>query len=182
MKSKILSISFILVVIAMSMTACKEKAIYKTFQTSYAFKMTVPANALISSPLFPLSFDKESNAESAYAINDTRKDLVEEVFMKSFLIEILSPQGEDLSFVNSARFYINADAEPEMLIAFKDPVPDDIGSDLSLELDAVNLAPYIRKDPFEIRSKIVTDENRTQDIVLRATIQFDVTAKLVSLN
>ena len=180
MKTK--SIALLLISLTIGLSACKEKAVYKTFETQYSFKTTVPANALIASPLFPINFEEQSNSESEYAIHDTRKDLVEEVHLSSFLIEVVSPQTEDLGFLKSARFYINADAEPEMLIAWKDTVPQDIGQDLLFDIDSLNLAPYLKKEPFEIRTQVVTDENRAHDIQLQGTVHFSVTAKVLSLD
>ena len=181
-KYETMKTSYILVLfaaLAMIASSCKKKAIYTNFETEYAFKVTVPANALLSSSLFPLSFEEESNSESQYQINDTRKDLLEEVTLKSFLLETVSPQNEDLSFLNSAEFYINADELPETLVAFKDPVPTNVGKDLLFEIRNENMAPFLKKDDFSIRTKVVTDENRTQDITLRGTIKFDVRAKVL---
>jgi hypothetical protein len=107
---------------------------------------------------------------------------VEEVYLNSFLLEVEEPSNEDLSFLNSASFYINAEDEPEMLVAYKDPVPSDPGNAIYMDLQEVNLAPYIRKDPFSIRSKVVTDENRIQDITLRGTVNFRVKAKVIDFN
>lgn len=164
---------------AMALTSCKEKAIYKNFETQYTFSAVVPANSLISSPLFPISVQEENNAEGQYAIHDTRKDLVEEVYISSFLLEVAAPNGDDLSFLNSANFYIDADQEPELRIAYKDPVPSNVGRDLLFDHEAHNLAPYIRKDPFTVRTSVVTDENRTHDIELKGTIKFQVKAKVI---
>jgi hypothetical protein len=180
MKTKF--ILLLLGILAVSLSSCKKKAVYANFETQYSFKVTVPANALLASPLFPLSFEETSNSEDQYSLNDTRKDLVEEVHVKSFLLEIDSPATDDLSFLNSVKFYINADAEPEMLVASKDPVPADVAKDLSLDVEDVNLATYLRKDAFTIRTKVVTDENRTHDIVVKATINFNTRAKVLDLN
>lgn len=185
MKSqKLFSRTLMLAMIAMAvaLSACKEKAVFKNFETEYSFKVTIPANSLLSSSLFPISFEQQSNSEGEYAIHDTRKDLVDEVTMKSFLIEVVSPHGEDLSFLNYARFFIDAEGEPEIMVASKDPVPSNAGSDILLEVGGQNLAPYIRKEPFEIRTEVGTDENRTHDITLQGRVKFDVRAKILDFS
>lgn len=179
---KTIHLIILLVTLTIAASSCKKKAIYTNFETEYAFKVTVPANALISSSLFPLSFEEESNSENQYQINDTRKDLLEEVTLKSFLLETVQPQNENLSFLNSAEFYINADALPETLLAFKDPVPNNVGKDLLFDIRDENMAPFLKKDDFFIRTKVVTDENRTQDITLKGTIKFNVRAKVIGFD
>lgn len=176
MKSKFLYLLFL----PLALASCEKGGIYKNFQFDYTFKATVPANAILSSPLFPLSFAEESNSKAQLEVNDTRKDLVDEMHVNTFLLEVESPQGQDMSFLNSATFYINADAEPEVRVAYKESVPSDVGNDLMFDLDDVNLAPYIRaEEGFTIRSKVVTDENRTQDITLKGTVKFDVRAQVL---
>ena len=161
------------------LTSCKDKAIYKNFNTTYSFKVTVPANSLLSSALFPITMEETNDMQQQYEINDTRKDLIEEVYMNSFLLEVASPSGDDLQFLKSIACYIDSDNQPEMLVAQKDPVPTDVGADFLFDLQSVNLAPYLREDQFSLRSKVVTDESRTHDITLRGTIHFAVKAKII---
>lgn len=180
MKTKYISLFILLLAVAFS--ACEKKAIYKNFETQYSFQVKVPANSLVSSSLFPLSFAEESNSEAQYEVNDTRKDLVEEVFLKTFLLEVVSPQNEDLSFLNSAEFYIKSARLAESLVAFKDPVPSNAGRDVLFDITNTNLAPFIKEDAFSITSKVVTDENRTSDVTLKGTLTFNVKAKILGLD
>jgi hypothetical protein len=175
---KKIALAIVLLLSLMTVSGCKEKAIYKNFETNYSFKVTVPANSLLGTALLPAAFEEESNSEQQYSLNDTRKDLIEEVFVQSFLLEVVSPSTEDLSFLNSARFHIDSDGLAEMLVAEKDPVPNDVGQDLLFDVMAVNLAPYLRADAFNIRSQFVTDESRNNNITLRGSIRFAVKAKV----
>lgn len=159
--------------------SCEKKGVYTNFETEYTFQVTVPGNSFLNLPIELFSTERESNASAQYEINDTRKDLVEEVFLKEFFIETVSPQGEDLRFLKSAAFYIDADEEPELKIAEKDPVPDNIGDELSFDIFNANMANYIKKEPFEIRANVVTREDRNDDITIKGTARFDVRAKVI---
>ena len=142
--------------------------------------MDVPPNTFINLPLDLFGGDQESDSETQYEINDTRKDLVEEVYLTAFRIEVVSPASEDLSFLKSASFFIDAEDLAEILVAEKDPVPDNTGNELSFDVASTsNLAEYIKQEPFEIRANVVTGEQRTQTIRIKGTATFDVTASVI---
>ena len=173
-------LSFLLFIGALFfLTSCEEKGIYKTFDIQYSYEVTVPADAFISLPLDVFASEKESNAEAQFEINDTRKDLVEEVYLRNLWLEIESPNGEDFSFLQSAAFYVDTDELPEELIAEKNPVPENVYDELSFDVRTVNLASFIKADEFDIRANIVTDEERTRSTTIKGTALFEVRAKVL---
>lgn len=159
--------------------SCESGDIYKDFEVDYAYTFQIPASSMISLPLDLFGGERESNEETQFEINDTRKDLLEEVFLKSFHIEILSPQGENFDFLKSVSFYLDAASLPEILVAEKDPVPDNVFNEINFSVGGENLADYLKADAFDIRANMVTDEERTQEIEVRAFATFDVRAKVI---
>lgn len=175
---KRLNVAAGLFLLALAVTGCEKKPIYVDFETESSFKLVIPANSLLSTPLSPLNFAETSNAEGEYASNDTRKDLLESVTIKSFLLEVETPVGEDLSMLNTIQFFINADGLVEALFAEKDPVPSGV-AEVLLDVPTLNLAPYMKSDAFTLRTRVVTDEARTQDVTINALVKYNVRAEVI---
>lgn len=179
MKSiQLLPIGFALLIL-LGLTGCEKNPLTTKFEVRHKAYFTIPANSLLNLPLTFDGVEESSNAESPYALNDTRKDLLEEVYVKQFFVEIESPANEDFDFLNSAHFYINAEDQPEREVAFKDPVPANVSTDLEFDVKNENLAAYLKADAFSVRIAAVTDEQRSQDIRIAATAVFDVRARIL---
>ena len=169
----------LLALLVVSLGSCQEKAIYATFNTEYEFEAKIPPTTGISLPFELFTTEQESNFESQYSINDTRKDLVSEVELTGFTIQIVDPQGKSFSFLQSVAFYIDSNDDPEAKIAEKDPVPDTTGNELILDVFSSNLAPYIKSDDFIIRMNAVTDETISNEITVRGVVNFRIRARVI---
>lgn len=169
----------LLALMAVSLGSCQEKGVFTTFNTEYTFEAKIPPTTGIALPFELFTTEQESNFESQYSINDTRKDLVSEVELTGFTIEITDPQGKSFSFLQSIVFSIDADNDPEVNIAEKDPVPDNAGNQLVLDVFSSNLAPYIKSESFTIRMNAVTDETISNEITVRGVVNFRIRAKVI---
>jgi hypothetical protein len=179
MKSiQLLPIGFALFLL-LGWAGCSKEPLTAKFEVRHKAYFIIPANTLLDLPLTIDGSEENSNAEAQYTLNDTRKELLEEVTVKRFFAEIESPQNEDFDFLNAAHFYINAQDQPEREIAYKDPVPENISTDLEFDLKSANLAPYLKADAFTVRLDAVTDEQRAHDIRIAATAVFDVRARII---
>ena len=120
-----------------------------------------------------------TNAEQKFSINDTRKDMIEEIYLEEVILNLKSPSGEDFSFLEDITIYINADGLPERELAWKRPVPDNTGSVLTLDVSKTDAQEYIKKDQFSLRCNTITDELLTSDHEINIATTFYIDAKIL---
>ena len=158
---------------------CKELDKLTQFEMDYSSSLTTPSSTGIDLPINFYSPDIESDSESAFAINDTRKELVEEIRLTRLDLTVTSPSNGDFSFLESIEIYLSADSLPEIKIAWKDRVPGDAGKLLELETSGDDLKEYIKKDDFSLRLHTVTDEILTSDHEIEIYSLFFVDAEIL---
>jgi hypothetical protein len=168
-----------LLLILFGLGACKKVDELTQFNMDYNEIVIVPASSGISLPFNILTPEMESNAESTFAINDTRKDLIEEILLTKLDLVVKTPDGEDFSFLKSIDVFLNADGLSEIKVAWNNDVPDSPGSALKLETTENNLMEYIKKDEFSLRLNTVTDETFATDYHIEVISSFFVDAKVL---
>jgi hypothetical protein len=108
---------------------------------------TIPRRSVIDELLGNLSFagfDGFDISQSQQFENQGySKDQVDSVRMLELTLTIRSPAGAKFDFMDSIRFYAEADGLPRVLVAELDVVPDGV-STLALDVDSsVELQPYV---------------------------------------
>ncbi|WP_291964184.1 hypothetical protein [Maribacter sp.] len=162
-------------------TACDKLDELTKFDMEYSQRATIPSSAGIDLPFDVFTPEIETNSESTFEVNDTRKDLIEEIKLTELELVIISPDGADFSFLNSIEVYISADDLDEIRIAYLEEVPDDAGSVITLDTSDTDLKEYIKKDEFSLRLNTVTDELMSTDHELEVNSTFFVDAKILGL-
>ena len=89
----------------------------------YTDLVTIPSATGINLPLSILSPETTTNAEAEFEINDTRKDLIEQIKLTELQLVLENPVTEDFSFLNEISIYISADSIAEQLVAWSIPYP-----------------------------------------------------------
>lgn len=148
------------------------------FELEYTTSATVASTIGINLPVNLDTPPIETNSQSRFETKGTRANLVEQVKLKSLVIDLTSPSGADFSFLERITFFIKAEGENEIQIATKNPVPTSTGVSLELEVNDVNLRDYIIKSAFDLRINVSTDETIFQDHDFTVVTVFDVKAKL----
>lgn len=161
--------------------SCKEIDKFTQFTMEYNSSVSIPPNTPLNLPIDLMTPEIESNAEGTFAVNDTRKDLVEEILLTNLDLDLTSPDSSDLSMLNSVEVYLNADGLSEILVAWKDNIPDNIGTTLILDITENDLKEYIKKEDFNIRVKVVTDETFSQTHQIDINTRFFVDAKVLGV-
>ena len=161
------------------LTGCKKIDKLTQFEMDYTATIVIPSSTVINLPFNLLTPDIESDSESEFAVNNTHKDKVEEIILKSLNLSISSPSHADFSFLESINIYIVAEGLSEEIISWKTDIPEDIGSMLSLETADTDLKEYIKKDEFSLRLNTVTDELITSDYQIKLEAIFFVDAKIL---
>lgn len=175
MKKQILLFVFVI----LSVTGCKLIDKLTQFDMEFDETVEVPSYIGINLPFNILTPAIRTNSESTFEINDTRKDLIEEIILTSLDLTLTSPSDADFSFLKSVSIFISADGLSETEIAFKDDIPSDIGAVLTLETLDVDIQEYIKKDQFSLRLNTVTDEILTSDHQIDVHAVFFVDAKIL---
>ncbi|NHF61038.1 hypothetical protein FK220_016925 [Flavobacteriaceae bacterium TP-CH-4] len=161
--------------------ACDKIDDLTKFDMDYDSSVVIESAANINLPFDVVTPDVETNSESEFAVNDTRKDLIEEIKLKSLRLNITSPDNQDFSFLKSVEIFISAEGLEEVPIAAITEVPEDIGSLLELDTSDRDIKEYIKKDKFNLRLNTVTDEVLTSDCYIDVKSVFFVDAKILGI-
>ncbi len=180
MKSSRISIVILALVTLFIFNGCDEVDELTKFDLDYKSSFTVSATPLIGVLPVISTPDITTNAETRFENNNTRKDLVESIKLKSLTLDIEMPSGEDFSFLKSVKLSISADGLPDKQIASKSEIS---GSETTLELviDNVELKDYLLKDSFSIKSEVTTDEVINEEYKIGVNTTFRVDAKILGV-
>ncbi|MEJ6617415.1 MAG: hypothetical protein QNL61_10955 [Crocinitomicaceae bacterium] len=159
--------------------SCKKIDELTKFEMEYDATVVIPSSSGINLPFNIYSPSVSSNAEATFEINDTRKDLIEEILLKEMVLRVDAPNGGDFGFLESVEIFINAQDLDELKIAWYYNVPDSQGSTLDIFTTAEDLKEYIKKDNFTLRVNTVTDEILTSDYHINIFSRFFVDAKIL---
>ena len=151
------------------------------FDIEYSQRATIPSSTGVNLPIDVFTPEMETNSETKFAVNDTRKNLIEEITLTELEMIIISPDTADFSFLNSIEVYISADGLEEIQIAFLNEVPENAGNRITLDTSDIDLKDYIKKDEFSLRLNTVTDELISTDYELEVNSSFFVDAKILGL-
>jgi hypothetical protein len=105
----------------------------------------------------------------------TAKDHIQSARAKKITLTATSPQGQDLSFLSSVALSISAAGQPTKQFAHLSPFP--AASSADLQLDDVELAPYLKADSFSITTD-VRGTAQTHPVSIRADLDLGVTASI----
>ncbi len=171
---------FLIASVAITFGSCEKINDLTSFNLQYNAEVTIPSSIGIDLPVDLLTPPVNTNAESEFKSHKTTKDLVKEIYLEKVDIAVTSPPNRDLSFLKSIHVYIKADGLPELLLAFSEDIPDNVGTSLSLETAGDDFKAYIKKDSYSLRVKAVTDKLISQDVDLDVNSRFKVVAGLVN--
>jgi len=167
-------------ILAFLISSCSKLDELTKFNIDYDTEVTIPSSAGINLPFDVLTPDTETNSESTFESNDTRKDLIEEIILTKLQLEITSPSDADFSFLESIEVFISAEGLDEIKIASKTDVPETV-SVLDLDVSDNDLKEFIKKDSYSLRLNTVTDEAISQDHQIDVKSTFFVDAKILGL-
>ena len=152
---------------------------FTQFEMDLDQTITIPASSKAQLPFNITTPDIETDSESSFAVNNSRKDLVEEVTLTKLQLTLSSPENGDFGFLKSIAVYVGAGDLPEVKIAWKDSISEDAGKILELEVTGVDLQEYIKKEAINLRVNTVTDELLTSDHVIDLHTVFYVDVKVL---
>jgi len=176
------AINIILLVIAsLLLISCRKDAFdeltHFTFETDYVVK--VPASPIASIPVDIVTPPIATHSNVLFTANNTRADMVEKISLTALDLTVKTPEGGNLTFLKSVAIYAMAEGLPEVKVAYKDNVPEDVGGKLDLDVTGVELKQYFTKEKYTLRISVTTDQVITQDYGVNAHGVFFVDAKVL---
>jgi len=175
-----LSLTVLLIALLFSQS-CKEIDKLTQFSISNDSEATIPATLGINLPIDIWTPDIPTNSESEFESNNTAKNLIEHITLKSLKIEITSPQSATFDFLKNIEIYISAEGLDEKKIAWLDDIPKTGLKSIDLETSNDDLQEYIKKDKYRLRTKTVTRELISQDTDIKIHSVFWVDAKILGI-
>jgi hypothetical protein len=170
---------FILPALILFFCGCDQFDKLTQFNMEYDQTVTIPAIADINLPLDTEIPDIESNSESTLSVNNSNKNLAEEVLLKEFKLTVDSPTDGNFSFLKSIAVYLSSDSLEEVKVAWQDSIPDDCGNTLTLTTTDADLKAYILKDSFNFRINTVIDRVITSEYKIDMHSVFFVDTKIL---
>lgn len=172
---------FPLLIIVWLITGCKAINKLTQFNLNYESDITYSAGLPLNVPITINTPDVATNSEQEFAINDTRKDLIQSIKLTQLKMAITSPAGKTFSFLKDVRIYISASGLPEVEVANKLGIDNSVGSELLLHTFGTELQEYIKADKFQLRVASTTDEVVTSQVEVHIYSTFFVDAKILGI-
>jgi len=151
------------------------------FYIDYDETIVIPAVLGLNLPFNILTPNIKTNTEEIFEINDTRKNLIEEVKLEELSLNIIDPEDSDFGFLKSIEIYIESDSAPKILVAWKYEIENSIGSSIDLEVSDEDLTNYIIEDEFSLTVTTVTDEIPLSDHEIEIKAKFFVNASILGI-
>jgi hypothetical protein len=168
---------FICSVISFLLFGCSNLDEFTQFEMDYSEQVIIPSSSGLSLPFNLYSPDVETNSESTFEVNDTRKDLIEQIKLTKLKLTLTSPSNSDFSFLKSIEIYINAPGLSEIKVAWSSDIPNTNVIEMSVTDE--DLKEFIKKDDFTLRVNTVTDEILTSDHHINIYSNFYVDAEVL---
>tara|TARA_R110001632_G_scaffold144870_2_gene261596 strand:+ start:618 stop:1217 length:600 start_codon:yes stop_codon:yes gene_type:complete len=163
------------------LTSCDAVDELTKFDLDYTTNYTIESNTIIDTPLDIITPEVTTNSETEFESNDTRKDLIESIKLKTMTLTLKSPSDGNFNFINEISIYIKAEGLAEQIIASGIDLPENGAQQLTLGVDNVELKEYIKKDSYSLRVNTVTDGAITRDHNIDIRTVFRVDAKILGI-
>lgn len=165
----------------MAFTSCDKLDDLTKFDMEFDTSVVIESAVNVNLPFSVQSPDVETNSESEFEINDTRKDLIEDIRLKELKLIITTPDDGDFTFLESLEVFISAEGLEDVKIASITDVPDTVDNTIDLETFDVDIKDYIKKDTFSLKLETVTDKVITEDHHIDVETVFFVDAKILGI-
>jgi len=155
--------------------SCKKVDKLLTFTISNSTSFTVSSGTGINLPFDLPTPDVTTNSASDFENNNTKADLVKDVYLDELKLTITAPAGKNFDFLKAAHIYISLQGNDEIEIAYIDDIPTGLTT-INLTTTKERLDKYIKESAYRLRSKVTTRQILTQDVTFSCDMKFKVTA------
>jgi hypothetical protein len=167
------------IIFVLLLNSCKSIDKLTQFDIPLSQTITIPATLPIDIPFDIPTPPIVLNTETSFELNNTHKELIQEVYLSDLKMSVQTPVGEDFSILKSIEIYISADGESEEKIAWLNNVPE--STNIVLEMTKADIKRFIIKDNITLKVKTVTDEINTRKYEIKVDAIFRVNAKILGI-
>ncbi len=171
-----------LIIVLLTFNSCKK------IDELTQFKMVFdePIRDVVILPLMvgeeiPYEFTTASNSESQFQKNKTAIDLVEEIILEKVSLSINTDSSVDFSFLESIKFYMQAEGRDDLLIASKTGIDATVGQELILDVIDQDLSFYLKQEELELKVEILAKEAVSEPFDIMIHMEFHVDAKILGV-
>lgn len=176
MNRKILLVTGLFVLI---LSACEKLNDLTSFNLDAQTSFTIPgAQTGIGEILSIPRMQVQTSSEQTFKNNNTRADLVKEVYLNKLNLTITAPEQGNFDFLDDIKIYIKAEGEEEVLLASRQNIPEEGITQLELETSGAELSPYIKAESYSLRTDATTDKVIDYDMEVQVDMTFRVTARV----
>ncbi len=173
-------LTFILAFVVISQS-CKQVNKLTQFTMNYDTNITIPSTLGINLPINVWTPNITTNSDSEFALNKTKKELIQHIKVNTLKLEITSPESSTFDFLKNIEINISADGLPDKKIAWLDDIPKTGLKKLNLQVSNDDLQEYVKKDSFKLNTKTVTRELISHDTDVAIHTNFWVDAKILGI-
>lgn len=173
--------ALLLFAILVTITSCDAVDELTKFDLDYTTNYTIEASTVVDVPIDILTPEVTTNAEEEFESNDTRKDLIESIKLKTLTLSLNTPQDGNFNFINDITIFIRAEGLAEVAIASATDLPENAARRVELDTDNVELKEYIKADSYTLRTMTTTDGVITEDHNIDIRTVFRVDAKILGI-
>ena len=157
--------------------SCKKIDDLLTFTISNESNMTVNSTSPVNLPFNVPCPEVTTNSSQQFENNKTSAKYVKDIRLKSLQLNITNPSGQTFAFLKSIHIYISTNSSNEIELAFMDNISSTTNT-ISLTATQAKLDDYIKAPSYSLRTSVVTRQVPTQNIDIKITSKFNVTANL----
>ena len=151
------------------------------FDMDYETNYTLNPVPIVNFPVSLNTPDIETESESTFENNNTKKDLIESIKLKSLTIKISSPETGNFNFLKNVRIAISSENVEETEVAYLTDIPNDNSNSIDLDIIDKELKAYLKEDTFKLRVTAVADETTTEVYEVDFFAIFAVDAKILGI-
>lgn len=174
-------ICFYLLAFLLPASSCKKLSELTQFNLKYASETTIAAGPASALPFDVNTPEMESGTESEFEGRKTNKNLVQSIKLRELKLKIKDAGTRRFDFLNSIRIYLKAEGEEEILIAWKESIPDTVGDELILDCADSDLKKHLFREQFGLRLQVRTDKVINSDVKIAVQSVFRVDANILGL-
>jgi hypothetical protein len=172
---------YALLFISAMLFSCEEIDELTKFDVDYQTSFTVSSTVLIESPFNLFTPEVTTESESTFEENNTRKDLIESIKLKTIKLTLTSPEEGNFNFLKEIHIYIKSENNNEIEIAYLIDLENTNSKIIELTLSGEELKDYIKDSSYTLRVKSTTDETLSKDHNITIDTKFRVDAKIFGL-
>ena len=139
----------------------------------YTSSLIIPANSKINTTLSATS--SASSFDQIFG-NQNGADYIKEVRVASVKLDASNPTNQNLGVLKSVKIFLINSSGAEVIIASRNDVSENIGSNLVLDVDNSRFVDeYVKGNNLRVRMEYSLRSSLSSDVSLRAAISFSST-------